>query len=464
MAWSAGAALVALTLVAAISSGVPGSGTEEGRADPAPAPSPAPADVPQRSPALTPVIESNFPDPDVLAAGGGFYAYATNDSGRNVPVATASAPAGPWTRLDVDALPALGRWAEGGHTWAPDVVARPDGRYVLYYTARRRGGQAQCIGAAVAVSPVGPFRPRPEALVCPWRKNGGAIDPAAFTDTDGARYLLFKSDGYRTGRPSAIYLLRLTADGERPAGVPRRILVWNPRAEPTLIEAPALVRRGGRYVLFYAGGVFFDDSYRTGYATAPTVAGPYVRSGRPLLSTTGYTGRVRGPGGADVFSDGTDDHLVFHGILEQQGPEQVRRGMFVARLGWAGARPVVRGSAARYEAEQGRVHAARVLGDRAQASGGAIVGHLDHPDSWVELDVYAPGAGEYEIRVRYANRGTGPAMHELAVNGAPAAMLRYPEPGDWRALSVRVPLRVGWNTLRLRHHTGFAEIDHLEVG
>src|SRR5262245_61639373 len=101
------------------------------------------------------VIAGNFPDPDVVRFGGTYYAYSTNGGNGNVPVATAASLAGPWTRRP-DALPTLGAWASGGLTWAPDVSQRADGRYLLYYTARSRSAGRQCIGAALATSPLGP--------------------------------------------------------------------------------------------------------------------------------------------------------------------------------------------------------------------------------------------------------------------------------------------------------------------
>src|SRR5690348_6215031 len=77
----------------------------------------------------------DFADPFVLKAGGAYYAFATGAQGQHLQVAR-SGDLADWTPLH-DPLPRLPAWArdDGGLTWAPSVLARPDG-YVLYYTTR----------------------------------------------------------------------------------------------------------------------------------------------------------------------------------------------------------------------------------------------------------------------------------------------------------------------------------------
>ncbi|MFV2172123.1 family 43 glycosylhydrolase [Actinomadura sp. LOL_016] len=454
--------LASLALIVLVVVSLPGGGPGNGPAPAAAAPSPS---SPPRSP-LVPVIASNFADPDVIKHDGVYYAYATNDRGVRLPVARASAVGGPWERLNSDGLSALGAWAADGRTWAPEVTPGPGGTLLLYYTAHHRSSGEQCIGVATASNPVGPFRPvGADPLVCPHERSG-AIDAAAFTDVDGTRYLLYKSDGHGSGgHPPAIYLQRLSADGLRTEGEPHRILTRDPDVDPTLIEAPALVRRGDRYVLFYAAGVFFDSSYRTGYAAAETIIGPYERGPEHIMTTEGYAEEIVGPGGADVFSDETGDHIVYHGILRFYDDGHVDRGMYIADLGWAGHRPVVQGSPVRYEAEHARVHRAEVVSGRTNASGERAAGRLDHADSWVEFDIFAVAAGDHRVRVGYATRTAEPARHALIVNGTAAAEASYPVTGqeDWGVTTVQADLRAGWNTLRLRRVAGFAEIDYVEV-
>ncbi|RFU40131.1 glycoside hydrolase [Actinomadura logoneensis] len=439
----------------------PGASSAARSATASPAPS-APADQGPPGPPTTPLIDSNFPDPAVIRTADGYHAFATNDGGRNIPMAEAPSATGPWTRTGSDALPALPAWAEGGRTWAPDVSARPDGSYLLYFTAQDRASRKQCLGVAVAGSVAGPYTPASDTpLVC--RAGRDTIDPAAFVDTDGTRYLLYKQEGGERD-PGGLWVQRLTPDGLAGTGAAVRVLTKS-TAEPELVEAPALVRRDGKYVLFYAAGVFHSSEYQTRYAIAPSIAGPYTRGTRALLTTTGYRGRITGPGGADVVHDGTDSHLVFHGILRAPGADPLVRAMYMADLGWANGTPVVRGSAVRYEAESSRLTGVAVRRKVAGASGGATVGTLDRPGKSVELDIYAPTAGEYQARVGYVNRGPGPAALAALVNGASPVPLALPADRShgFHDATAAVTLRTGWNVIRLTASTGSADLDWLEV-
>src|SRR5207253_8545749 len=55
-----------------------------------------------------------------------------------------------------DAMPELPAWAKKGFTWAPEVL-KTDTGYVLYFTARDKKSGMQCVGAAAATDPAGPF-------------------------------------------------------------------------------------------------------------------------------------------------------------------------------------------------------------------------------------------------------------------------------------------------------------------
>src|SRR5687767_1060346 len=88
-------------------------------------------------PFRNPVHAADFPDPFVLRVGDTYHAYGTNGDGDEVRTLT-STDLVDW-RVGGDALPEVGRWAYPGKTWAPEVLARDDGTYVLYYTANGGG-------------------------------------------------------------------------------------------------------------------------------------------------------------------------------------------------------------------------------------------------------------------------------------------------------------------------------------
>ncbi|MFC7620719.1 glycoside hydrolase family 43 protein [Microlunatus sp. GCM10028923] len=279
-------------------------------------------------------LDQDFPDPALLHAEGRSWLYSTNSGAGNLPVATAATPYGAWQVLG-DALPVLGAWASPGFTWAPDVTRLGDGRYLVYYTARHTASGRQWVGAAESGDPRGPFTPLGDGpLYCPV-DQGGAIDAAAFVDADGARYVTWKNDGNAIGLPTRLYVQRVEDDGVTPIGAPITALENDPELEGGLIEAPYLVRHHDRYYLFYSYGEWWNETYTTGYATAPRLAGPWVRSTTPLLTTEIMKGTMIGPGGASF----PGDLIVAHGV--RNNPD-FYRAAYVIKLGWRGSTPVVR--------------------------------------------------------------------------------------------------------------------------
>lgn len=283
------------------------------------------------------VIDQDFPDPDVMRTGNTYHAYATNTAAVNVQLAT-STDLRHWTVSDRDALPTLPSWALPGKTWAPDVSEFSPGHYVMYFVAADAATRRQCIGVATSSNPEGPFvAVGDSALLCP-EDQGGAIDPSTFVDTDGTRYLVWKNDGNCCGLDTWLQLAPLSADGMRLAGPATKLLKQTEAWEGHLVEAPTLVKHGDAYILFYSANDYSGGKYAIGYATAPSVTGPYTKHGTPLLSTSSSHGRYVGPGGQDVVTapDGTD-RLVFH----SWDPSFAYRGMNVIPLQWKDNRPVV---------------------------------------------------------------------------------------------------------------------------
>jgi beta-xylosidase len=292
---------------------------------------------PSASAAPTPVLEQDFPDPDVLQVGDTYYAYATQRPGpnQNLQIAT-SKDLKSWQLLEKDPLPELPAWATTGRTWAPDVSKVGNG-YVMYFSAHSVDPDLQCIGVARGTSPAGPFtNVGAKPLVCP-ADQGGAIDPASFVDADGTRYLIWKNDGNCCGKDTWLQLQKTSADGLSLAGPPVKLVKQDQAWEGDLVEAPTLVRQGSQYALLYSANSYAGEKYATGYATADKVTGPYRKAPQPLLSTSGSG--ILGPGGQDVVAGpGGATYLAVHGW----DPAITRRGMYLLPLTWQGAQPVVR--------------------------------------------------------------------------------------------------------------------------
>jgi beta-xylosidase len=323
-------ALLAACGGASSSSGTATGGTSGGAGSGAGAAASAGAAAPK------PVLDADFPDPDVMKAGDTYYAYATQRTGPfgNLQLAT-SKDLVSWQLASTDPLPQLPAWATPGRTWAPDVSAVKGG-YVMYFAAHSLSPDLQCIGVARSSSPTGPFTPVGSApLVCP-ADEGGAIDPASFVDTDGSRYLLWKNDGNCCGKDTWLSLQKVSADGLKITG-PRVKLVKEDQAwEGNLVEAPDLVRHGSAYTLLYSANDYSGEKYATGYATATKLTGPYRKAPQPLLSSAST--KVIGPGGEDAIDGpGGRGFVVFHGW----DAALTHRAMYVVPLTWQGGVPAV---------------------------------------------------------------------------------------------------------------------------
>ena len=274
------------------------------RADPA-----APARI------ITP--NEDVPNPFVLYEDGTYYLYASQQRvfTPNIPLRVGTR-LGEWEQVR-DAMPVIPSWAVLGFTWAPDVRRFGD-RYVMWFTAavqngRRDGPRAtECIGVAVADSPLGPFVPVGDKPAICQLDRWGSIDPRTFVDDTGDVWLHWKSDDnadVKGTSHSSIYAQRLTADGLHLKGEAVRILEADQRWEGRIVEAPQLVEVDGRYWLFYSGNWFNQPVYGIGVAECDGPAGPCRKPhDGPWL---GSNRQGAGPGESSLFQDGHGWWIVY---------------------------------------------------------------------------------------------------------------------------------------------------------
>ncbi|WP_225421560.1 glycoside hydrolase family 43 protein [Sphingomonas parva] len=205
--------------------------------------------------------------------------------------------------LDVRDVP----WAEK-QMWAPDA-ARKNGRYFLYFPAKDREGVFR-IGVATSDRPEGPFKAEPKPI-----EGAYSIDPAVFTDGDGASYMVFGGiwggqlqrwasgrfdpNGSNTdlGRNDAPALTpriaRLRDDMLEFAETPRPLAIVDEAGKPLLagdhdrrfFEAAWIHKHDGLYYLTYSTG----DTHFIAYATSRSPYGPFTYRGRVLAPVQGWT-------------------------------------------------------------------------------------------------------------------------------------------------------------------------------
>jgi len=283
---------------------------------------------------VQPSIPHDFADPTILPVGGAYYAYSTASryGARifHVPVQRSTSLTDGWGHAR-DALPELPAWVDNtapgeGSVWAPAVTAGEEGGYLLYFTAQSAGQHTHCIGVARAGTPQGPFYSiGAHPLVCP-PGDVEAVDPKPFTDTDGTHYLLYSST--RRGN-ATIWLQQLTQDATATIGHRRALIRADRTDENHIVEAPALVRHGRTYVLFYSGNAYNSGRYFVNYAIADALCGEFVKHPGQFLNQHTLGDAYPNPGGQDVLHAHQHDFLVFHAFTTA-----TRRAMFVMGLGW----------------------------------------------------------------------------------------------------------------------------------
>lgn len=249
----------------------------------------------------------DLPDPNVLLTPEGYFVYATNTPGINVPVLFSADLEG--FNLLGDAMPVLPQWVRRGFTWAPEV-AHMGGRYVLYFTARLRRSGRQVIGVATSERPEGPFVAAAQPLMT-MLKLGGAIDPNVLTTANGEKYLYWKNDGNAVGQTTQLWGAALSDDGLTLLGEPVALLTATEPWERELVEAPQVIEGDGVFHLLYSCADFGDETYAVGDASGPTPLGPFSKTrNAPVLASHG---RLAGPGHSHAFRTASGHwQLAYH--------------------------------------------------------------------------------------------------------------------------------------------------------
>jgi beta-xylosidase len=306
-----------------------------------------------------PVFAGYFADPFCWFHNGIYYAVGTgrdeNDvcprTGRAVPMLR-SRDLHHWERVGhvLEAAPE----EKGGQFWAPEVAY--DGhRFYMYYHPNGNG-KGFHIRCAVADMPEGPYRDTGTPLT-DVAKNPFAIDAHAFRDDDGQWYLYYATDfldaSTEAFRGTALVVDRMknmtTLEG-RPRSVMRAHWQWQvfkrerdmygTVADWYTLEGPTVLKRAGKYYLFYAGGCYENDTYGVDYLVADHPLGPWREAGKdrgPQVVRT-IPGKIIGPGhNSIVTSPNGQDYFVYHAWNQ----EMTERQLWIDPLLWVNGQPQV---------------------------------------------------------------------------------------------------------------------------
>ncbi|MBA3669268.1 MAG: family 43 glycosylhydrolase [Sphingomonas sp.] len=315
------------------------------------------AQAPAPAAYANPVLDADFPDPTVIRAPDGFYyGYATQTerAGKMVNIQVARSPdLVHWQHLG-DALPDKPSWASKTQDfWAPHVL-RDGGRYYMYYSAKPDSADERhglCLAVATSMAAAGPFVDLGHPLQC--GREFVNIDPMAFDDPASGKRLLYWGSGFA---PIKVQELGRDRVSFAPGSSPKN-LVWPAASRdsfPALVEGAWVVRRGGRYYLFYSGDNCCGPkaNYAVMVARSNSPFGPFETleqaRGTPHSIVLARCGNWFAPGHNSIVSDATGrDWIAYHAVDVRQPREKptddpnTRRVMLVDRILWDNGWPVI---------------------------------------------------------------------------------------------------------------------------
>lgn len=275
-----------------------------------------------------PVIPGDHPDPSVIRVGSEY--WATTTSGTWEPEFSLFRSRD-LVRWDVSGAVFQKRpaWAERDF-WAPEISTH-DGRFFVYYTARKKRGPL-CVAVATASTVAGPYMDR-GPLVC---QKLGSIDAMAVTDEHGARYLVWKEDGNSRDQPTPLWAQKLSDDGVKLVGRRVELIRNDPSSwEGGVVEGAFILRRGNWFYLFYSGNACCGRrcNYALGVARSSSLLGPYEKyAANPIL---GANETWQCPGHGSIVADPEGrDLLLYHAYRKSESAFFLGREALLDQVVW----------------------------------------------------------------------------------------------------------------------------------
>ncbi|GAB3525779.1 family 43 glycosylhydrolase [Pontibacter brevis] len=251
-----------------------------------------------------PVLPGDYADPSVVRVGDDYWATATSSEWAPLYPILHSKNLVDWETVGHVFPDKVPDWAEA-HFWAPEI-AHENGRYYIYYTAKKKGGNL-CVGVASSASATGPYVDH-GPLVC---QEVGSIDGYEIRDKNGDLYLVWKEDGNSRGLPTPIWAQRMNEERTALTGEMFELFRNDPGTwEGGLVEGPAIVRRGDYFYTFYAGDKCCgrECTYGVGVARSKSIKGPWEKhEENPIMKQNeewkcpGHGTVVTDPSGRDYF-------------------------------------------------------------------------------------------------------------------------------------------------------------------
>ncbi|WP_225411199.1 family 43 glycosylhydrolase [Stigmatella hybrida] len=311
------AALLSLTVLAALAT--PSCSSDE----PKPPQNPPENPPPPAPPALdivNPVLSGDYADPSILRVGDTYWASTTSSEWAPHFPLLRSTDLLHW-ELVGPLFESEPTWAEGNY-WAPEL-ATDNGRYFVFYTARKKGGPL-CVAVATATQVSGPYTDR-GPLVC---QELGSIDGALIRDENNALYLVWKEDGNSQGLPTPFWAQPLSEDGTQLIGEKKQILLNDVPWEGQLVEGPHFIKRNGWFYLFYAGAGCCGKAcnYGVGVARSKNLLSGWEKDPLNPIVKNNESWKCPGHGSVVTGPEGRD-YLLYHAYSTKDSVYVGRQGV-----------------------------------------------------------------------------------------------------------------------------------------
>ena len=284
-----------------------------------------------------PVIPGDFPDPSVIRVGTDYYATATTGDWAPHFQILHSQDLVNWQVVGA-VFNQTPTWAKGDF-WAPEITA-DNGRFFVYYTARRNDGAGKkgtlCVAAAVADNPAGPYTDK-GALIC---QEIGSLDPDFIRDENGRPFLIWKEDGNDRQQPTWLYAQKLDESGTKLLGKPQKLFRNTEAWEKHVIEGAYVLRRDGYFYLFYSGNACCGRScdYALGVARSKTLLGKWEKNPANPILAANETWQCPGHGSV-VETPDNRSFLLYHAYGKDSGAFNIGREAMLDEVkfenGWA---------------------------------------------------------------------------------------------------------------------------------
>lgn len=273
------------------------------------------------------VIPGDFADPSVVYVDGTYYAVGTSSEwAPHFPIFS-SKDMIEWSQVGY-AFYKKPSWTMSSF-WAPELVYR-NGKFYLYYTARRASDKVSCVGVATADKIEDGFTDHGVLI----EHGSEAIDGFLVEDKDGL-YMTWKAYGLDK-RPIELLAAKMSDDGLKITGEPFTLMMDSSRRG---LEGQCIIKHDGYFYLFYSVGGCCGAkcSYAVNVARSTSLRGPYINyQHNPMLSENDQW-RCFGHGTLVQSPDSTWYYLL-HAYNKSSDIYTGRQGM-LRKMKWNGEWP-----------------------------------------------------------------------------------------------------------------------------